>query len=84
MKIFQYSLLVNRNGVVVLTAKGILKNLMKNFTTVFVREVYVKQYVNTEQMQYCSSICLQYCICSHLQNCCLSFISLLSEGFNSL
>ena len=42
MKIFQYSLLVNRNGVFVLTAKGILKNLMKNFTTAFVREVYVK------------------------------------------
>ncbi len=32
---------------VVLTAKGIFKILMKNFTTAFVREVYVKQYVNT-------------------------------------
>ena len=47
MKIFQYCLLVNQNGVSVLTAKGILKNLLKNFTTAFVREVYVKQYVNT-------------------------------------
>ena len=54
MKIFQYSLLLNRNGVVVLTAKGILKNLMKNFTTTFVREVYVKQYVNTVAT---SSVC---------------------------
>jgi hypothetical protein len=42
MKIFQYSLLVNRNGVFVLTAKGILKFVMKNFTTAFVRELYVK------------------------------------------
>ena len=42
MKIFQYSLLVNRNGVFVLTAKGILNFFMKNFTTAFVREVYVK------------------------------------------
>ena len=47
MNSFQYSLLANRNGVVVLTAKGILKNLMKNCTTAFVREVYVKQCVNT-------------------------------------
>ena len=47
MKNFHYFLLVNRNGVVVLTAIGILQNLMKNFTTDFVREMYVKQYVNT-------------------------------------
>ncbi len=47
MKFFQYSLLVKRNGVVVFTAKGILNILMKFFTTAFVREVYVKQYVNT-------------------------------------
>ena len=33
MEIFQYCLLVNRNGVFVLTAKGILKKIMNNFTT---------------------------------------------------
>jgi hypothetical protein len=47
MKIFQYCLLVNRNGVVVLTAKGIVKILMKHFTNAFVRGVYVQQCVNT-------------------------------------
>jgi len=43
---FQYKKGVNRNGVVVLTAKGIVKILM-NFTNAFVRGVYVKQCVNT-------------------------------------
>jgi len=47
MKIFQYFLLVNRNGVVVLTAKGILKIVTKNFTTTFVRELYVKYVFDT-------------------------------------
>ena len=54
MKIFQYSLLVNRNGVAVLEAKDILKILMKNFTIAFVREMYVKQYVNDAAT---SSVC---------------------------
>jgi hypothetical protein len=60
MKIFQYCLLVNRNGVVVLTAKGILKNKMKNFTTAFAREVYIKQYVNTV---VAASVCNTVPIC---------------------
>jgi hypothetical protein len=60
MKIFQYCLLVNRNGVVVLTAKGILKILMKNFTIAFVREVYVKQYVNTVVAAF---VCVTVPIC---------------------
>ena len=63
MKIFQYSLLVNRNGVFVLTAKGILKFFMKNFTTAFVREVYVKCTSKHPKDSNNSIICLQYCIC---------------------
>ena len=41
---------------VILTAKGILKNVLKNFTTAFVREVYVKQYVNTVVAAYVCNI----------------------------
>ncbi len=77
MKIFQYCLLVNRNGVVVLTAKGILKILMKNFTTTFVREVYVKQYVNTVAATF-------VCNTAHLFPFCKIVVSLLSLFYQRL
>jgi hypothetical protein len=48
MKNLQYSFLVKQDGAIVFTAKLIWKILMKTFTTVLVRVMYVKVRIKYE------------------------------------